>query len=390
MRRATRRTILAAQAGLLVAASLGVWFAHRRATRLEERCAALAARVARLERDLEEARAAANLTPPPATPAPLPAAPQVELSPPARPPEPPAPPPRESAPQAPEREAPRATELTPRPAAASAAAPISLGEVARRGRGRVLVPLTEGAFTLELVHVGPGVGSVGVDPESWPAAERAARALLPATGFSSPRVRVALEEGFLLGAREVTNGEYLAVLAAAGIDLAARRDRRGYLAHLEQVAPGWEDQPVRGVSWDEASEFCALLGRVLEAPVRLPSELEWELAAAGLGDAPRRYPWGEADAGEDVTPEGARDLGGSLHEWCLEPWDSRRWSRAVVLLHRPSLVRAGAPSPSDAMTCRGGGRDSRLQLQSECVWRQGRLAGTRSPGLGFRIAIPVE
>lgn len=360
-----------------------------RARGFEQENRELRGRVARLELALAEARAEvaaqasahalASPIPPASPPIEAPAAP-IPLT---APEEPVLPTPPDAAPFV--------EELTPPPAPSSVEeAPVALAEVARRGRGRVRVPLRTGELALELVHVPPGVGWLGTDPDALPPAERAARALIPSAGFSAPRVRVVLEGGYLIGAREITNAEYLAVLEAAGVDLAGRRTRRGYLSHLETVAAGWEREPVRGVTWDEASEYCALLGKLLDAPVRLPSEIEWELAAAGLGDAPRRRPWGGADEGRDLTPEGVKDLGLSLHEWCLERWEPRRWSSASVWLHRPSLVEVPAPAPSDAMTCRGGSLESRTPLHTECAWRQGRLASTRGRTLGFRIAIPLE
>ena len=104
------------------------------------------------------------------------------------------------------------------------------------------------------------------------------------------------------------------------------------------------NQPVVRVSWYEATAFCHWLSAQLAAvlppgyELRLPSEAEWEAAAAFAGPAQRRaYPWGDAPA---PAPEravyrdwklnapapvglcpagiaacGALDLAGNVWEW---------------------------------------------------------------------------
>ncbi|MCJ2135306.1 SUMF1/EgtB/PvdO family nonheme iron enzyme [Methylobacterium sp. J-026] len=137
---------------------------------------------------------------------------------------------------------------------------------------------------------------------------------------------------FRIARAPVTNAEFAAFVADGGYREAAYWDaegarwrdgcgaehpiywtRRGTrdwtVRRFDRDAPLAPDQPVVHVSWHEANAYCRWAGR------RLPTEAEWEAAAAGapardgtLDTAKRPYPWGEAAP----TPERANLDGGHL------------------------------------------------------------------------------
>ena len=144
-----------------------------------------------------------------------------------------------------------------------------------------------------------------------------------------PQTEVTLTQGFYIGQREVTQGEYLAVMGS----------NPSYFT-------GDTNRPVEQVAWIEATNYCEQLtarertaGRIPTNWVyRLPTEAEWEYACrAGTtnrfyyGDDPGytllgEYAWYSANSGATTHPVGQKrpnrwglyDMSGNVFEFCSD------------------------------------------------------------------------
>jgi EgtB-related family protein len=167
---------------------------------------------------------------------------------------------------------------------------------------------------------------------------------------------------FRIARAPVTQAEY-AAFADDGGDPPVywRRGAGGWeRRHFDRWVPLEPHQPVIHVSWNEAQAYCRWAGR------RLPTEVEWEVAASAEPDAhgriapgkKRRYPWGDAEptpahvnmdaaamgcadvaalaAGDSAF--GCRQLLGNVWEWCedtfgpypdFEPGPYREYSQPL-------------------------------------------------------------
>ena len=164
------------------------------------------------------------------------------------------------------------------------------------------------------------------------------------------------------------------------------------------------DQPVVGVSWEDAVAFASWLSDISGRQVRLPTEAEWERAARDADE--RTYPWGEAaptsahaDFGKDwdssgpspvgAAPEGRGpyghlDLAGNVWEWCADRWDEKAYSkRAKSKKVVPDPLVTGR---SKQRALRGGGWDLPADYLRS-AYRDRDVADYRDLDVGFRVAV---
>ncbi len=160
-----------------------------------------------------------------------------------------------------------------------------------------------------------------------------------------PAHKVAVD-GFWLARAPVTNTQFRLFVADGGYDQARWWTEAGWEQRQQEkwTEPrfwaytkwkGGVPQPVVGVSWYEATAFCAWAAEATGEAIRLPTEAEWEKGARGVDG--RRFPWGEAEPDEQRgnfnnmegkitpvgqyspqgdSPYGCTDMAGNVWEWC--------------------------------------------------------------------------
>lgn len=212
---------------------------------------------------------------------------------------------------------------------------------------------------------------------------------------------------FLMEAETVTNARFADFVAATGHVTEAERfgcsavfagllQDKGLVTAGVSTTPWWArvdgaswkmpegaistinkrmDHPVTHVSWNDATAFAAWAGG------RLPTEAEWEHAARG-GNQRRRYPWGDAEPGDDEifcniwqgdfphrntaadgyygtaparsfapTADGFYNLAGNVWEWTSDSFRVRSMSTRAKLRNEESRKNADKVLKGGSFLC---------------------------------------
>jgi formylglycine-generating enzyme required for sulfatase activity len=197
-----------------------------------------------------------------------------------------------------------------------------------------------------------------------------------------PRHQVHLQP-FFLDRYEVTNEEYKRFCDATG---------HAYPEYFinGDFPPGAARRPVVMVSWSDADAYAHWAGK------RLPTEFEWEIAAAGSSG--KTWPWGnrwisnaantrekgDKDSGDvgaypfDVSDYGIYDLAGNVSEWTQNWYQPYRGNRRKEKEYgeQYKVLRGGSSKASKEF--------ARSQFRARLP------VSYRSMDLGFRCALSAD
>jgi hypothetical protein len=218
-------------------------------------------------------------------------------------------------------------------------------------------------------------------------------AFVPAGEFSMgngsgdfPTHTVALD-AYWIQQTEVTNGMY-AQCVAAGTCTAPTQE----LGAPVYTNTDYSSHPVVGVTWDQASAYCAWIGG------RLPTEAEWEKAARGASSSP--YPWGSDGAACDLlnfagcikhtsnvtdyqagrSPFGLYDMAGNVFEWVGD------WYSPTYYNESPAMNPTG-PDSGDSRVIRGSSFETEPTDGIESAIRHYMAPSRTAHDVGFRCVV---
>lgn len=211
------------------------------------------------------------------------------------------------------------------------------------------------AFTnsigMEFVYIQPGTFQMGSSNGEYD---------------EKPVHTVRISRGFLMQAREATQGEWRAVMGS----------NPSYLSGCGA------DCPVENVSWNDVQNFIRKLNAKGEGEYRLPTEAEWEYACrAGttgdyggpsldemgwytLNSGQTKYEWLTTHPVGEKKPNawGLYDMHGNVWEWCQDKYEQFYYAASPAsdpagpVTDRPEHVARGGAWYTDGARCRSAAR----------------------------------
>ncbi|MCA9539513.1 MAG: SUMF1/EgtB/PvdO family nonheme iron enzyme [Myxococcales bacterium] len=177
-------------------------------------------------------------------------------------------------------------------------------------------------------------------------------------------------------------------LFAGGGTLYGQRDNQFFVPERDPNGVPWDQNwPVFGISYDDALAYCKWRSRIDGIRYRLPTEIEWEVAARGADL--RHFPWGNTweptycksahsrpgvaglepcgSYATDRSPFGVMDLAGGVSDWTS--------TAAATEVETDHIERI----------CRGGSWNH-LDLHARVASRHATAAEAVSVSVGFRLA----
>ena len=188
---------------------------------------------------------------------------------------------------------------------------------------------------------------------------------------------------FYLSVHEITRAQWEAVMGAG--------EEKGTCSGC----------PVDSVTWNDVQGFLRKAAGFAGRKVRLPTEAEWEYAAAG-GEAGqtyagtssemdvKRFAWHSANADGKTRPVGTKapnrfgvyDLMGNVREWCADRYGPEYYGTS------PEKNPAG-PRVGGRRVVRGGGFASGRAALKVAV-RESLEPGGKAGDLGFRVVLDTS
>ncbi|MEP6903384.1 MAG: SUMF1/EgtB/PvdO family nonheme iron enzyme [Actinomycetota bacterium] len=202
------------------------------------------------------------------------------------------------------------------------------------------------------------------------------------TALNLPLRRTSVAD-FAIAETEVTNSQY-----AEFIEATRHQTPDGWKDG--KFLPGTADEPVVGVTWSDANDYCKWLSNELGATVRLPSEAEWKRAARGASDY--KYPWGNEwndEAAQSIetkgklrsvksfpagrSPSGVYEMVGNVWEWTSDLVVDEFKKPVLFENFKQRIIKGGSAIDKQ--------KDLTIDVSAA------RPEGRASPWLGFRYVI---